>query len=892
MKTAHIKSRRGSALVTVIIFSMMVMLVVTSTLGYSLNERRLNHREALRLEARNAAEAISEYGLAQVRQLMESRSDFTSTRFTATHGSIKMPSTSFWAGSNVVTSGSSAPDLVIGLINQITSGSSTGLYYYDPTDPNNENELLKGRYAFRFDIRVLSKATVAPATGQQAGAQTIYMTQTLSARASPLFSHAIFYNMDLEIWPGPTMNILGGVHTNGNLYVKKQSSNGRALNFLGPVTIAGKGMNPLIGGPPPFPVWAAPAPVPQVGMYAGVKTVITNTNGTTDDLSGYTDNVFFQTAAGGLVGLHGPAPNTTTPKFWRDQKWGKTVETTTTTNVFKNWASQTYGGNLQTPLHGVQVVKMPGIEHPTDPTLPTYIEDPTPDNGVDDSVNLARQLIEAPLASGDAGYNANTEAVKYARLCGLYIVVNATDTTRNGRLPTGATVSMPAFSYRTFTKAGTEVVLPGQPNYGANNATANAYANAAGPAVVKIRQDAIRDIRRAEFNWSKNRSSSNRYSPKQIDLIDIDMTALKLAVDRTINEFSTSQVYRTATPANGTSTNNANWTGFIYNNTPSGSGASTLPPATNLTDAHKIMNPATGDKIGAADWNGGIYIQSVAAESVKRSGVRLINGRGKVASKGSEGLTIATNDALYILGHYNADGFIDASTAANNTTNNGRFPDDANETPCSIACDALTILSTPSYSNNGTTISQSLGWNDAYSYHRNDDVGSYTTGWATTSPSGSNTVDGINTSAAGYRVPYDSTSGTLAATQTMKNPGAHTEISAAFLAGIVVSNKDGNGQNSGGANNYPRFLEDFSASGTQTKVCIRGSIVAMFESRVATEPWNWRTFDAPDRLWGFHNLFAQGKFPPLTPRVMSYRRVDFNDIGATEYNSVKTGWGL
>src|SRR6187402_323 len=94
---------RGSALVTVMILSLGLIIIVTSILGYSLNERRLNYREAMRLEARNAAEAVSEYGLAQVRQLMETRSDFTPTRFTSNQGQIAKPDATFWGGSQVST---------------------------------------------------------------------------------------------------------------------------------------------------------------------------------------------------------------------------------------------------------------------------------------------------------------------------------------------------------------------------------------------------------------------------------------------------------------------------------------------------------------------------------------------------------------------------------------------------------------------------------------------------------------------------------------------------------------------------------------------------------------------------------------------------------------------
>jgi len=45
---------------------MALMMIIASILGYSLSERRLNYREAMRLEARNAREAMAEYGMAQV----------------------------------------------------------------------------------------------------------------------------------------------------------------------------------------------------------------------------------------------------------------------------------------------------------------------------------------------------------------------------------------------------------------------------------------------------------------------------------------------------------------------------------------------------------------------------------------------------------------------------------------------------------------------------------------------------------------------------------------------------------------------------------------------------------------------------------------------------------
>jgi hypothetical protein len=1025
-RSYSLRRRRGSALVTTMMLAMALMIIIASVLGYSLSERRLNYREAMRLEARNAAEAMAEYGMAQVHDLMQHRYDMTPTRFTSGEGSLVSPvSTGFFNGSLVAQSGANAPELVIGTVVPVTQSNTTSLYYYSPTDPDNASDPLKGCYAFRFDVKVISKATVVPPTGGAGAPQTCYMNETLSARASPLFSRAIFYNMDLEIAPGPTMNILGATHTNGNLYVKKQSSSGLGLNFVGPVTVA-------------------------KNLYATVKQYLTNVNGTTDDLSGYTDNVYFSTAAGGLTGIYGP-PTTGATSIWRDQKWGTATENATTDASFRSWASQTYSGNLQTILHGVLPQVPPGIS--------TYIEDPTPADGIDQSVNAAHQMIEPAMTNvapnADSLFiSTDVESQKYATQCGIYIVVNPTSTTRNGHLPDGTLISVPARKYRAFahnTAANSiyEIVLPGQPDYGANNATINVASNPNSPisagwdpknTIITVRVNEITDLRRSTYNYrtisgnaakSPPRSATNPYTPKQITLIDVDMTALKMAIDKSLNGLTTSSVYYTTVPPDGTATNSALWTGFIYNNT-TGTGASALPPATALTAANQITNLAGGA------WNGAIYIESIdahqpavfplqpipastdqyaplaapptttlTANSLYRngpptliypaggtaptnepSGVRLINGRGHVATySGSDvtipkGLTIATNDACYVLGHWNADGVIDATTTVGNTTNSGRFPDDSSEQPCSICCDSITLLSTPYYTNNGTTITQRNGWNDALSGLRfTNSTTTWSASWATSAASNSNTNDGNSyapigygyltaptvaitggggsgaaatatisngqitgftitnqgtgytstptvtitggsgtcpssaqlplsftlasqkitgitiSGAVAYRSPYNMTSGYMGSPVNYKFEAADVEISAAFMAGIVISNKDNNLQNSGSANNYPRFVEEWandpqSLGLGQRTVAIRGSIVAMYESRAATEPWNWRVMNAPVRLWGFNNLFATGHFPPLTPIVMDYRRVDFNDITQSQYNSYKSSWGL
>src|ERR1051325_12000397 len=76
------------------------------------------------------------------------------------------------------------------------------------------------------------------------GNLTAAVQQDIQLAVVPVFQFTIFYNMDMEICPGPNMTIKGRVHSNGNLYSQPQAQ----LTFMGDVTsalqiIAGKAPN-------------------------------------------------------------------------------------------------------------------------------------------------------------------------------------------------------------------------------------------------------------------------------------------------------------------------------------------------------------------------------------------------------------------------------------------------------------------------------------------------------------------------------------------------------------------------------------------------------------------------------------------------------------------------
>jgi hypothetical protein len=333
----------------------------------------------------------------------------------------------------------------------------------------------------------------------------------------------------------------------------------------------------------------------------------------------------------------------------------------------------------------------------------------------------------------------------------------------------------------------------------------------------------------------------------------------------------------------------------------------------------------------ACPWFDGVtvYIHSVDAEKRGRadghvvdethapdridSGVRLWNGRGSVVSldgatyPARTGFAFATNDAAYIVGHFNADGTINSSTSS--TSNPGgysaRYPESSSEMLSSIMADAVTILSQPVFSNSSGYY-QTDGWSDALSANRRDTSFSWSSSWMTSNPSSSNRVDGTNESHKPGAMPNLATRGSTepgpvvgagASNTSDKLSPSVTEISAALLMGIVPTNHNasgltdsapisaGNNQTSGGVHNFPRLAEFWQGTG----LYIRGSMVAMFESRVAMEPWSIRVYTAASRYWGLHQSLRNVNHDlPLEPILLNARRMRFRELTATEYAAQKT----
>jgi hypothetical protein len=995
---SSIPKTRGAAFITTLVFTSLLLAISAAILSWSTVESRLNKVHENRLLTRTTAEALLERAAAQAIFQVNATSDLAAGSIcnpTIPGSALTVPDPSFFDGTDI----DPATVEIVGRVIPSPPGSFLRVPSTDQRMVESASSIQKDQSGLFATLQIMARASTFPNhTGSR---ETTYLTRTYTIFDGPVIQYAAFYNTDLEVAPGPVFNIYGPVHTNASLWVTKQSNvganAGTALTFWDTVSAVG-----------PIRKGYLVNPIQAVGTL---------------EQSG-NDPIRFMSPSG-PIDLNGQ--NNGYASYWCDDLMGTT---SSQSSLFRAFANSTYGNpsNLQTSAHGVLRRPLPG-------QLDNYVADSNLTDNIIDPLyrNVPRALIERPLFTGEVEYvGPDVERQKMSRQAGLYIIANASgmdlpvvrDPNGNA-IPGGLLFG----EYRAYARDPASpatnpvfnpVILPGQRGYAddaGNTATPTnpahpwIAANVANPAipaqvpvrpVIKILPHQMTDMRRfAErspanptgFNHRIPRSNVNVYVPKVINLIEVDMTALKLAVNQTINNANQTMIFPYDEPENNPgadsyrSTYRAQFNEFgVTNGTREGL-------YTHIDQRYRIAG------MNANDWDGSVYIESVNADFLnlvdpnapaplpagsypprrapghRNSGVRLINGRGPIVSANasriantafpcSPGLTLTTNDSLYILGHLNADGLIRVNpnppapgqlTNINITddpgsgNNSSLFPDPRilvgapREQPLALMADALTILSQPVFDAGGRQI---RGWNDSLShlitfFNPNIAGGSYAANWQTSAgfpgtPIYNNNVDGRYTApnnpatpgadkwafhpgataipgpfipapevrspmrrfllnpngtgqfpnpatTVGYDVPVATPDERVAIDiATPNRPPVNTkfiagptEISSAFIIGYTPSakhptNPSLNGQNSGGLHNLPRFLERWSdAAGNSVNCAIRGSMVVMFDSKVAWEPWSLRVYNPPTRLWGFHNFFRNFVFPDDIPATRS-----------------------
>jgi hypothetical protein len=227
---SRLRTRRASALVTVLIFIALSTAILGSVLSYSSNHGKVVDRHNEFIRAQYVAEAGAEKTFAMMRNFMRTMGRAPNQADLDSMANTFLPTTadngSFSAYQFVthqdVTDSVSCTVIGAATNQTISEGPYAGLYG------------LVQRYSVTSRVR-----TIARPVSLTAGIQREIQYQSI-----PIFQFAVFYNQDLEIENGPPMVINGRVHGNANGYFAPDTS----LTFLSPVTIAKKiYTNPIPG---------------------------------------------------------------------------------------------------------------------------------------------------------------------------------------------------------------------------------------------------------------------------------------------------------------------------------------------------------------------------------------------------------------------------------------------------------------------------------------------------------------------------------------------------------------------------------------------------------------------------------------------------------------------
>ncbi len=213
-KLQKIQSEKGFAALIALIMVGMLTLIGLAAMSTSDDEVTITGNELQETRAFYAAEAALETAAARLHFLSDSTGTITTTMPEGT-GDLN--------GSNFTYE---TVDLGPVEIRTLNNGTLAGLH-----------------------AQIKSYAMLATAINRTDNA-TVQLSQTFERALVPIFQFAVFYGNDLEIAPGPTMSLLGRVHSNGSLWLQA----GSGLNIDSYVTAAGsifhgrKGAGGVSGG--------------------------------------------------------------------------------------------------------------------------------------------------------------------------------------------------------------------------------------------------------------------------------------------------------------------------------------------------------------------------------------------------------------------------------------------------------------------------------------------------------------------------------------------------------------------------------------------------------------------------------------------------------------------
>lgn len=635
------RRKAGSALVVAIILAFALAMVVASLLRTLVLDKRINAGIALAGEARNAAEGAAEVAAAELNRRAGSYSSMDST---ALNGFV-FPSDvrTFLASGHVV---SSSIEYKAGNLSPLPERPVV----IDGSDPFNALEVDKGKAVIIRHGYIYGRASAQdPVTGRLV---TSHISNLVQIREQTWLNYAVFYNLDMEMHSGSTMEIHGPVHTNQNAYLTAGA--GEDLEFYGSFTTAKK--------------------VYRKYKYGGVVT--------------HTGDVLFT-----------PVDNPSASQLL-------TMSTTqdSTKSGFKSFAEGRWHGFVQD-----NSFEVPTIDPPD---LPQYVPDDYTTTA-NEMRNSAYAMVEPQLANvsvDDAasntysGYKGDTvENLKFSALAGITIRVKSAST-----WTTPATATTPPAGYELVYYTGTD---PSRP-VNRSNLPLRSPNKRPVETVVDLTKmsDALLTklnaaVKLVKYDETGTGSAGNR----TLLATDVDPTS---GTDNRYGIYDRRQGYNETTTNNGlkgahhtVQIDMARFKDFL--NAPeaewtdkTNSALKVYDPNVSYSGIIYVQFPLIPDSDSAVSARKSTdKIRPAVAPTTTAAGFGVVLRNASVLptlpsdhNRRDDGLTFATNGPVYILGNYNADGNQSTGSASDPDTTSPAPPANP-EVPALIAADAVTLLS-------------------------------------------------------------------------------------------------------------------------------------------------------------------------------------------------------
>jgi hypothetical protein len=593
------------------------------------------------------------------------------------------------------------------------------------------------------------------------------------SRLVPVFQFFAFYEKDLDISRPAALTINGPIHTNGSLYMNAASD----VKLYGQLTSAGK-------------------------MYRGEKDPAQACN------HGSSGKLWIKNAAGTLLEMacYG-SPNT---EIIADTNNKNKINTVGGTYI-NDWGGQIIPSIPKLTLPSVALV---------DAKLPTTTEKYDYWNKADlrIALRLTNDTAESPVSIEVVNADKSTNAAATATLNSSTCLPTATSTTLGGTTSYADNTPNPSLTVgnAAIFKYGDPLRISGASvDDFDENVIASTQTNMGTPlsgtsltlrrplGKQKISSVSGVTIQKA-IVWSSK--TFYNYREKELDTSTTKTLAQKGRLIRMLN-VDVQGIMSCASSLMSKSLDDATEGGLVWHFT--------------------VLGP-----------NSEVDVTKTTPDSPNSYGVRLYNGAALASTVAGapsiKGLTIVTDQAVYIRGDYNS----------------------TNKKPASIIADSLNVLS-----NNSPL-------DDSYTCTAYNNI--YNASDCTTTTS----VPGTTNRPASTQPTVDNT-----ITCSIQSC---TTINAAFLAGVDVTGT-ASGETSGGLNNYPRLHENWSNGFTYpAKLIYRGSMVSLGQARRVNGKFGdvgstWNIYYAPRRDWAYDTDFDNAaNLPPLSPRFVYLRQERFS----------------